>query len=157
MHIANTVRPKILSFRPPRIALSLLLLATLAELATPGTWGNLGSLPIAGAVIGLTGFLIMMRAWWLFRIHDVAICPTSATRTLITGDIYKLTRNPMYLGLILMILSLAFLTGSVFYVAAAVIFFLVINYAFCPYEEEKLRSGFKETYEAYAGRVRRWL
>lgn len=157
MHTTNTVRPRLVTYRPPRIALSLLLIAAAAEYLTPGTWGGFRSLPVAAAVVGLTGFLIMIRGWWLFRIHSVAICPTAATSALITSDIYTLTRNPMYLGLIMMILSAGLFAGSIFYLLAAAVFFLVINYVFCPYEEQKLRLLFGEAYEAYCGQVRRWL
>jgi len=58
-----------------------------------------------------TGFGIMMRAWWLFRQHQTAICPTAETTLLITDDIHAFTRNPMYLGMVLMLSESRYLRG----------------------------------------------
>lgn len=157
MLTANAVCPRILTYRPPRIALSLLCFAAVAQFTTPASWGAFRSLPTAAAVVGITGFMLMIRAWWLFRIRGTAIFPTAITSMLVTDDVYRLTRNPMYLGLIMMILGVGLFAGSIFYVAAAAVFFLIINHAFCPYEEQKLRSEFAESYETYCRQVRRWL
>jgi len=157
MQIKKDVCPRMVTFRPPRIAISLLLFAAAAQFVAPADWVDLGSLPAAAAVIGLTGFLLMIRAWWLFKIRDNAICPTADTATLITDDVYRLTRNPMYLGIVMMLVSVGLFAASIFYFLAAAIFFLIINHSFCPYEEHKLRLIFGEHFTSYAKTVRRWL
>lgn len=96
---------RIIDYRPPRIALVLVLTATLFHWATPINHIHVYSNHLFGAVLGLVGFSLMMWGWWLFKKHDVAICPTAETARLVTHAIYRFTRNPMYLGLILMLLG----------------------------------------------------
>ena len=153
----NDTCPRMLKFRPPRIALTLATTAGALQLAAPISWPQLPALPIGGAVLSTLGFLLMLRGWWLFRVHDTAICPTAHTTTLITGDVYRLTRNPMYLGIVLMILGVALSTGSVFLYLAALTFFLIIEFVFCPYEEKKLESSIGPEFASYRRSVRRWL
>jgi len=153
----NDACPHMLNYRPPRIALTLSATAAALQLLVPTTWPQLPAVPVGGAALAAFGFLIMLRGWWLFREHNTAICPTAHTTTLITGDIYRLTRNPMYLGIVLMILGLALGSGSVFFYLAALGFFLIIDFAFCPYEEDKLQGLFGGQFTRYRSSVRRWL
>ena len=149
--------PRMLNYRPPRIAMSLLLAATATQLAVPASWPSLPSTATGGAILATLGLGIMLRAWWLFRKSGTAICPTAATTALITGDIYRLTRNPMYLGIVLMLLGIGLGTGGPSYYAAALAFFLIIDYVFCPYEEQKLTETFSRKFTRYEKGVRRWL
>jgi protein-S-isoprenylcysteine O-methyltransferase Ste14 len=149
--------PRILQYRPPRIAMTLLVAASLLQLALPDTWAVIIAAPVGGIAIGALGFGIMLRAWWLFRVHQTAICPTAVTTMLITSDVYRLTRNPMYLGVVLILLGVAIGTGGLLFYIAALAFFLIIDFAFCPYEEGKLEQGFGAAFMAYRERVRRWL
>lgn len=153
----NDTCPRMLNYRPPRIALTLSATAAALQFLAPTWWVQLQALPVGGAVLAALGFLIMLRGWWLFRVHNTAICPTAHTTTLITDDIYRLTRNPMYLGIVLMILGAALGSGSVFFYLAALTFFLIIDFVFCPYEEDKLESSFGVEFARYRRSVRRWL
>ena len=153
----NDACPRMLNYRPPRIALTLSATAAALQFLAPTSWAQLQALPVGGAVLAALGFLIMLRGWWLFRVHNTAICPTAHTTTLITDDIYRLTRNPMYLGIVLMILGAALGSGSVFFYLAALTFFLIIDFVFCPYEEDKLESSFGVEFARYRRSVRRWL
>lgn len=157
MQATENVCPRLLAYRPPRIAMSLLIIAAFAELVAPANWGELPSFPATAAAVGLSGFGLMMRAWWLFRIQDTAICPTAKTTVLITGDVYRLTRNPMYLGIVMMLLGVGLYAANISYFIAAAAFFSIINHSFCPYEEAKLRSVFPDEFAEYMKNVRRWL
>ncbi|MCP4302905.1 MAG: isoprenylcysteine carboxylmethyltransferase family protein [Gammaproteobacteria bacterium] len=157
MQATENVCPRILAYRPPRIAMSLLIIAAFAELVTPTNWGGLPSFPAAATGIGLCGFGLMIRAWWLFKIQETAICPTAETTVLITSDVYRLTRNPMYLGIVMMLLGVGLYLANIFYFIAAAAFFSIINYSFCPYEEARLRSVFPDEFTEYMKKVRRWL
>ena len=88
--IANPC-PRMLTYKPPRIALALLATAAALQLMAPTAlaWPQLPvSLP-GGAAVATIGFLIMLRAWWLFRVREIAICPTASTTALITNDVYR--------------------------------------------------------------------
>lgn len=149
--------PRMLAYRPPRIAMSLLLAAAALQFAAPSLWPELPALPAGGLALGALGFGIMLRAWWLFRVHATAICPTATTTSLVTNDVYRLTRNPMYLGIALMLLGVALASGSLPCYLASLAFVLIIDAAFCPYEERKLEQAFGADYSRYRASVRRWL
>lgn len=146
----------IVKFRPPRIALALVLVAAVSHEFVP-EWGRFHTYPWFGATLGVIGFVVMMWGWYLFKRHEVAICPRSVTTRLITHSIYRVTRNPMYLGLSLMLAGLALSMGTVPFYLAAAAFFSIINWGFCPFEEAKLADAFGQEYLSYKGRVRRWL
>jgi len=148
---------RMLTYKPPRIAMSLLVLATLSKLVLPAIWVTLPSFLIAGITFSALGFGIMIRAWWLFQQHETAICPTAGTTSFIVGDIYRLTRNPMYLGMILILIGIALLVGSWPYYFAAILYAVILDHVFCRYEESKLLEQFGIEYTEYTARVRRWV
>lgn len=149
------MRARLIEFRPPRIAMLLL--------AAAGVWQWFMPLPlvfsarIPAILTGSAGFAIMLWAWWQFRERQVAICPTEQTDHLITDGIYRYTRNPMYLGVTLMLVAIAAGTGMVYFYASAGAFLLIIDRVFCPYEEQKLANAFGPSYADYRRRVRRWI
>ena len=99
--------PRMLAYRPPRIAMTLLLAAAALQLAVPSLWPQLSALPASGLTVMALGFGIMLRAWWLFRRSETAICPTDRASVLLTGDVYGFTRNPMDLGMVTIVLGIA--------------------------------------------------
>jgi protein-S-isoprenylcysteine O-methyltransferase Ste14 len=148
---------QLIELRPPRIAMLLLAAAAALHWLTP-----LGRQPVVpsawlAVVTGTAGFAIMIRAWWQFRRDSVAICPTAETDRLITDGIYRVTRNPMYLGIVLMLAGVASWFGTLPFVTAAAAWWAIIQFVFCPYEERKLESTFGAVYRDYRNRVRRWL
>ncbi|MBT7952647.1 MAG: isoprenylcysteine carboxylmethyltransferase family protein [Gammaproteobacteria bacterium] len=148
---------QIIDYRPPKIAQVFLLAAALLHWATPLNEPLLYSNPMLAAILGVVAFSIMMWAWCLFRKHEIAICPTARTDGLIMSGIYGLSRNPMYLGVIGMLLAIAIYVGTFPFYFACLAYFIVINFIFCPYEENKLSKTFGEPYNSYRIKVRRWL
>jgi protein-S-isoprenylcysteine O-methyltransferase Ste14 len=146
-----------LAYRPPRIAMTLLTVATLLQLMSPFGSLHFEPYPGAGASMIAIGFGIMIRAWWLFQRHQTAICPTAETTSFITEDIYALTRNPMYLGMVVMLLGIALLAGSWLCCLATALYALIMDHVFCRYEETKLLQQYGDRYAEYAENVRRWL
>lgn len=146
---------QLVSWRPPRIAMGLVFVATVASITAPMPMH--AALPVGGGVVAAGGFWLMLRAWWLFRQAGTAVCPTASASSLITVDVFSLTRNPMYLGITLMLVGPGLSTGEpAFYVSAAA-YFLVMDRVFCPFEERKSTQEFGVEYTDYARRVRRWL
>lgn len=151
---ARDLRGHLVRLRPPRIAMSLVAAAAALHLLFPFT--VLPPSSVGGLLVGTTGFSLMMRAWWLFRRSETAICPTDRASVLLTGDVYGFTRNPMYLGMVTIVLGIAMAVGSAPFYAAAVVLFGILDLVFCPYEEKRLRAAFPG-YAAYTARVRRWI
>lgn len=149
-----SLRNRIVTLRPPRIAMSLAAAAGILHLlfplvVLPPSW--IGGLLLSGA-----GFTLMLRAWWLFRQAETPICPTHDATTLLTTDVYGITRNPMYLGILMIMMGIATAFGTAPFVAATAVLFAILNFVFCPYEERRLQIAFPE-FHAYSARVRRWI
>jgi protein-S-isoprenylcysteine O-methyltransferase Ste14 len=146
---------QLIGFRPPRIAMLLMVIAIVVHRLIPIT--VLPSSLTAAAFAGVTGFSLMLRAWWLFNVSGTAICPTAKTTVLVTHDVFAVSRNPMYLGMVLMLFGCAIYAGTLPFYFVAVLYLAIINFAFCPYEEQKLHETFGEKFLVYKRSVRRWL
>jgi protein-S-isoprenylcysteine O-methyltransferase Ste14 len=147
----------LVTYRPPRIAFVMLALAAALHWTVPIANTIVFAAPWTGAAFLLAGFSVMMWAWWLFQHHAVAICPTVPTDRLLTRGIYAMTRNPMYLGMISMMLGVALYFGTPPFYFATLAYFVFMDQVFCVYEEEKLEAAFGGKYRRYRARVRRWL
>ncbi|MCW8925957.1 MAG: isoprenylcysteine carboxylmethyltransferase family protein [Xanthomonadales bacterium] len=148
---------QIVSLRPPRIAQLLTLAATVIHFTTPLREFVVFSSTPLGVTVALSGLAAMLWAWDLFRRCDTVICPTATATSLVTSGIFHVTRNPMYLGIVSMLLGLALAVGTLpFYIAAAS-YFTLIDRIYIPYEERRLTKIFGAAYRDYRERVRRWL
>ena len=150
----NDIDP-VLRFRPPRIAMSLVAAALVIHYALPLPLHS--SQPLIAATVASVGFMIMIRAWWLFRHANTAICPTDRSTTLLTNDIFSLSRNPMYLGMGLMLAAAGLIFGTPGFYIATLGYFAVIGRHFIPFEERVLTQQYGDAYVAYSSRVRRWM
>ena len=148
---------KLLKHRPPRIA-ALLMVITVAiwSFSPPETVLYL-PYKLIGSIGIISGFTIMMWAWFQFQKAKTAVCPTSKTTTIVINGAYRICRNPMYLGMLFMLTGIAFLMGAVQAFFAPAAFFIIMDKVFIPYEEEKLLQGFGYHYAEYMKRIRRWL
>ncbi|MHB8793034.1 MAG: methyltransferase family protein [Thermoleophilia bacterium] len=148
---------RLLSFRPPRVAIALMAAALGLHLLSPA--GTILFLPFKwlGAISLAVGFGVMMWTWVLFTRGKTAICPTAMATSFIVRAPFSFSRNPMYLGMVMMLTGTAFLLGSVIAFAAPVAFLFIINDFFIPFEEQSMKQLFGEQYTDYQRRVRRWL
>jgi protein-S-isoprenylcysteine O-methyltransferase Ste14 len=107
---------------------------------------------LAGGATALAGDLEFRRA----RTTINPFKPENSS-TLVTSGIYRFTRNPMYLGLTLVLLGWAVFLRSGWALPGPVIFVLYITRFQIIPEERVLSAKFEEAYTAYTKRVRRWL
>ena len=70
---------------------------------------------------------------------------------------YSYSRNPIYLGFLLIALGTATILSSLSAFIAPIIFFLAVNTIIIPFEENRLQKNFGIEYERYKASVRRWL
>ncbi len=144
---------------PPPLWALLLLAATYGLSLLPG----LNTLPIwptrpLGLSVIVGALAILFGAMLQFRLNNTQLMPNSPTNNaLVTGGIFGITRNPMYLAMTLFCLGGALWLGRPIMLLAPVLMFAVANWVFIPFEEAKMRRQFPETFDAYCKRVRRWL
>ena len=145
----------LLAHKPPRIAWVLTLIALAIHLCAPRALH--APSPVTGVVLGGLGFVVMLRGWWLFRQAGIGICPTDPTDSLVENDVYRVSRHPMYLGMVSMLFGLAAATGALEFYVSAFVLWAVLDRVFADFEEQKLEARFGHRYRRYARRVRRWL
>lgn len=80
-----------------------------------------------------------------------------APRRLVVKGLYRYVRNPMYIGVLLVILGWAALYESLVVAQYALLMFVIFNVVIFFIEEPMLRGRFGEAYEGYCKAVRRWI
>lgn len=105
-----------------------------------------------GAVFGLWGVI----SFWK---NNTTIHPDEPERStaLVTTGLYKITRNPMYVGLVFLLVGWAFYLANIFSFLLIVGFVLYITRFQIKPEERALERLFGQEYLAYKNEVRRWL
>lgn len=111
----------------------------------------------AGVPLALGGIVVAAVGAASFARASTDLVPFSPATTLVTGGLYRYTRNPMYLGMTLMLLGMALLLGSVTALAAVAGFAQVIHKRFVLPEKAFLEKVFGQAYLDYTVRVRRCL
>ncbi|MEP5568638.1 MAG: isoprenylcysteine carboxylmethyltransferase family protein [Halioglobus sp.] len=112
---------------------------------------------IAGSLILLAGLAMLVIAGGLFKQADTDLIPFKDVRALVTSGVYRFTRNPMYLGMALVLLGCAVVVGAATAFLMPVIFVVIIQFRFILPEEQMLADLFPEEFPAYCQRVRRWI
>jgi protein-S-isoprenylcysteine O-methyltransferase Ste14 len=120
------------------------------NLEAPLRWGLGLGLVWAGLGLEVTAFLA-------FRKARTDVRPWKPTTAIAPTGPYQFTRNPMYLGMILLHLGAGVLLLSPWVIGMAVPFALVLHYGVVLREEAYLTAKFGESYLALKARVRRWV
>lgn len=110
-----------------------------------------------GVLLILIGIILDSWASKLFNQASTPVQPGKTPLSLVTTGPYEYSRNPMYIGMTLMLIGLSVFLGSLTAFIPAVAFVLVANFWFVPMEEQVLNEEFSEEYSEYTSRVRRWL
>jgi protein-S-isoprenylcysteine O-methyltransferase Ste14 len=135
------------------LVLGLTLTATVADPVT-----------IAHRVPQLAGgaLVLMFAMWngwtlWVMAAHRTAILPGGATNVVLRSGPFRVSRNPLYLGLIALDAGLALLTPSLWALLFVPVGVAALRWGAIGPEERYLATKFDADYEAYQTSVRRWL
>ena len=115
--------------------------------------------PITYLGVGLIipGFLIVIWPAASFGKAGTPIKPFEESTYLVTNGMYRVTRNPMYLGMVVILLGVAVLFGTASPFLLVPVFGWIIKTKFVKFEEALLDKTFGDEYIEYKRRVRRWL
>ena len=113
----------------------------------------------AASLIAGTGIAIDLVSIGAFFRHKTTVNPLtpSKTNTLVVEGLYRFSRNPMYLGMLMMLTGWALWLGNPLNVIFLALFVWMLNEVQIKPEERALRDKFGEDYDAYCRRVRRWI
>ncbi len=123
--------------------------------------------PIAGlpSTLAVVAASICVAIWlaldgWamlLFRGARTSVVPMKPTTALVTSGPYRVTRNPMYVGMAFLYVGLALALGVIWSLAFLPVVLLVVDRVVIAREESYLEAKFAEEYHEYKKRVRRWM
>lgn len=114
-------------------------------------WSLWGWVPVIPGMAILLGTVVSF-----YRRGKGTLAPWDPPRHLVVQDLYRFNRNPMYLGVILIVAGWAIVTGGIWNVLYAMILPLIFHLRVVRYEEPQMRRLFGEEWEAYRQRVPRW-
>jgi protein-S-isoprenylcysteine O-methyltransferase Ste14 len=143
----------------PPVALGVPLLVGLGLTAGVGDPIELpvGSSRVVAIVLVVTVALWNGWAMWLMARHRTALLPGGSTRTILDQGPFGLSRNPLYLGLIVLGVALALLWPSFWALVLVPVGVVALWWGAILPEERYLSAKFGADYDAYCFRVRRWL
>ena len=114
-------------------------------------WINLGLLP------GFAGVVLVLWPASLFVRRGTPMVPFTESTVLLREGPYRVSRNPVYIGLTLFLVAAALFLGTTSPWLPVASYVLVLRQRFVLREEALLRARFGPAYEEYCRRVRRWI
>jgi protein-S-isoprenylcysteine O-methyltransferase Ste14 len=117
--------------------------------------------PFPHRLVGLfplaIGIYLNIKADRKFKIRATTVKPFEESSYLVEEFPFSASRNPMYLGMALILLGVALLLGTVGALVPVVSFPVIIDRRFIRVEEQMLSATFGTSWDEYCSRVRRWL
>jgi protein-S-isoprenylcysteine O-methyltransferase Ste14 len=117
----------------------------------PWPWNLTGILPL------VLGAVINILADQAFHEVGTTVKPFQESSSLITDGVFRISRNPMYLGFVLILIGIAVLMGSVVPFLIIPVFAIWMDQVFIQTEEQMLAEKFGQGWLDYKHRVRRWI
>jgi protein-S-isoprenylcysteine O-methyltransferase Ste14 len=145
------------NIHPPIVALLFIVIAYFLGRFAPLPFVVPPILRNIGLLLTFVGFLLGIGAFVEFRRARTTLDPHGSTKQLVTSGIYRFTRNPIYLGFLLMVIGLPLNSGLSWGVVLAPFYILTMNRLVIEREEIYLEKKFKDVFTSYKSRVRRWL
>lgn len=121
--------------------------------------GLLLPMHFTASVVAIVAVIVASLGVWEFHKHQTTINPYDLEKTdrLVTSGIYRVSRNPMYLSLLLFLVAEVLWLGKPTGFLGIIIFILWMNMGQIKEEEKILTDKFTEDYLNYRKKVRRWL
>ena len=119
---------------------------------------DIGSFRYFGVLPVLLGVLIYIQCAWSFiSLGKGTPAPVDPPKELVVKGLYKHVRNPMYLGVLFLLIGEVIFFGSLLLILYTVLVFLCFHLFVVVYEESHLRASFGGTYSRYCNSVPRWI
>jgi protein-S-isoprenylcysteine O-methyltransferase Ste14 len=112
---------------------------------------------LAGVPLIVLGIVMTASSAGAFKRAGTPVVPFETSTALVIRGWYRVTRNPMYLGLALVLAGVGVLQGSVGALLPLPVFIAILHFRFILGEERLLEELFGEEFRAYRLRVRRWI
>lgn len=142
---------------PPVLALMFIVIAYFLGRFAPLPFPALPILRYIGLALTFVGFMLGIGAFMEFRRARTTLDPHGSARQLVTSGVYRFTRNPIYLGFLLMVIGLPMNSGLYWGIVMAPFYMITMTRLVIEREEAYLERKFKAQYTSYTSHVRRWV
>ena len=115
--------------------------------------------PVFGIITGVFGVVVSLMGVLVFKRLRTPTDPRhpTASSKLATSGVYRYSRNPMYLGVLLMLVGWTFMLGNLLSALGPLAFIVYITRLQILPEERWLEKKFGSDFQAYKDKVRRWI
>lgn len=142
---------------PLLVMLVFIALSTVIAWIFPFSFGIGVIASILGSISLVSGALLILAAAGLFRMRKTTIDPTKSPDNLVTDGLYAFTRNPMYLGMLMVLIGFTLIVDTIPALIFPLAFFAFMNWKLIPQEETVVENAFDAAYRDYKRRTRRWI
>jgi len=145
------------AFHPPFFLLGCLIAGSVLRWLIPLPFLPRGLALALGPVVTVLAFALSVWAFRTMQAGGGSVPTGEPTDVIVETGPYRRTRNPIYLGMLLLQLGIAIWANSLWFVLVAIVFVPVMVRGVISREERYLERKFGDDYRAYCGRVRRWV
>ncbi len=140
---------------------TLMLICLAAIILLRMDWPLVIFLSFPANMIGIiplgVGYLFLVYSLDEFKLLDTTLDTFEQPARLVVVGLYRYTRNPMYLGFVLMLAGISLLLGALSPFIGVLLFFLITDRWYVAFEEKVLETRFGRFYDTYKRRTRRWF
>ena len=152
---------KVLELKIPPVALTIIiafLMWGFAELFPATKFSSVWNIVIASAV-SCIGVIFSLLGVLEFKKEKTTVDPRvpDQTSSLVITGVYTLSRNPMYIGFLFMLIAWAFYLSQILVFVFLPLFIIYMNWFQITPEERFMMQKFGEEYTLYMSKVRRWI
>ncbi len=142
---------------PPVIFLICVLLMLALSYLLPGMKVLSYPVNLLGVIFMVAGLAMGIWVVFMFRQVKTEIHPFKTPEKLVTNGLFNYSRNPIYLGLTIILVGVWLLLGNLSAGIGVIVFVLIINFYNIAFEEKQMEAAFGKDYLAYKRRTRRWI
>lgn len=144
-------------FIPPFwLLLSVIVMVSLDQIQEQPVWITKPFSYVGWVLIG-AGLLAALYVDLIFKRKGTTILPFRESSALVITGPFRITRNPIYAGMVVALLGLGVMLGTVWPFGVVPLFVWIIDRYFIRREEAMLEASFGADYREYKTRVRRWI
>ena len=152
------IRNLIFTILQPGIVAGLIPYLIVKGHLTDNSFIQFRSWQYAGIILFVSGLLILTSCIISFAVKgNGTLSPADPTKKLVVSGLYRYSRNPMYVGVMLILTGEAIFFPSVGLLIYLILVFIAFNAFIILAEEPRLRKDFGGAYSAYCERVGRWI
>ena len=142
---------------PPNYFCVLLILLILMHFIVQSHWLFKSPYRFIGVFLILFGILINLWTDRLFKKLNTTVKPHQTPTAFITSGPFKISRHPMYLGMVSILLGLSVVCGTVLTLIFPLVFIVLMEILFIGVEENNMKKQFGDKYIQYKRKTRRWI